>query len=87
MQQEFDCELTVIKSYTFYLYSPKSQSHCLRVLHKLHSECSPLSLEPRFELGKSSLLGKTSIDQHVLCFGAGMLVTRFSQMHTFVKIQ
>ena len=43
-----------IKSNQFYLYSPKSQSHCLSVLYNLYSEQHPLSLDPRFEWGKTS---------------------------------
>ena len=38
-----------IKSNQFYLYSPKSQSHCLSGLYNLYSEQHPLSLDPRFE--------------------------------------
>ena len=41
--------LEQIKSNQFYLYSPKSQSHCLSGLYNLYSEQHPLSLDPRFE--------------------------------------
>ena len=49
----FSCS-NQIKSNQFYLYSPKSQSHCLSGLYNLYSEQHPLSLDPRFELGKTS---------------------------------
>ena len=52
------------KSNQFYLYSPKSQSHCLNGLYSLYSEQHPLSLDPRFEWGKTSHVdGKYHFEQ------------------------
>ena len=38
----------------FYLYSPKSQSHCRSGLYNLYSEQHPLSLDLRFDWGRTS---------------------------------
>ena len=49
-----------IKSDQFYLYSPKSQSHCLNGLYNLYYEQHPLSLD-RFEWGKTCHVEKNNL--------------------------
>ena len=61
-----------IKSNQFYLYSPKSQSHCLNGLYSLYSEQHPLSFDSSqeklhmlmekktFEQGKKKTMEETS---------------------------
>ena len=42
-----------IKSNKFYLYTPKSQAHCLNGLYNLYSERHPLPLDPWFDWGQT----------------------------------
>lgn len=47
------------KSNALYLYSPKSQSHCLSGLYKQYNERHP-RLDPRFEWGKTFRIEKNT---------------------------
>ena len=52
-QIKWECLSCLKSNQNIFLYSPKSQSHCLSGLYIFFSEGQPLSLDPRYKWGQT----------------------------------